>query len=346
MVRDYGQNLVTEISTNGRIIDVSPNCMELCGYQPKELIGRNVAALVHPDDLARIALDFYQVAKDKGLIQIRFRKKHKSGEWRWMEGAGSVYLTATGEPHCVFILRDITQWAKVAEELGKTEKMESLEEKACGIGHDLKNILGIIWGNILLAKLAANSESKEKFGSIEKVFEKVKSLSDQILSFAQAPKTEKQLIDLTAVIRKSASLTLLNENFDFHVGTSLWPIEAVQQQLNQVFVNLFINAKEAMTEGGVIQVWLENDLERTIERFARPEGKYVRIVVKDTGSGIPDEYLPRLFNPFFTTKPGKKGLGLTTVYSIIKNHGGYIFASSEGGAAFYIYLPVVEDLIG
>lgn len=347
MFAGYTNGLIIEVTAEGDLTYVNQVSFEFLGYSSKELVEMNIKSLVHPDEYEDVLQFCRKILNKQESLQLSIRLKSKDGKWRSLDGDGFSYFTDTGQLRGILILRDINHPGKTEEEIIKTEELESQELLAGSIAHDFKNMLSITWGNILLAKLNAESESKvvEQLSVIGDVLVRAKELSDKLLTFARYSQPVKQIVDLVEIINESTFFCKLNEQVrvELKVAEDLWLIAADKSHLIQAFNNLFLNAVEAMNEGGVIRVWVENNTDRDEEGTTLVKSKHVRIIIQDTGNGIPDYCLSQIFEPFFTTKPGKKGLGLTTVYSIIKNHGGKIFAHSEGGAVFHIYLPAAHE---
>jgi PAS domain S-box-containing protein len=248
----------------------------------------------------------------------------------------------------VLVFRDITEKRKIEQELQKTAKLESVGILAGGIAHDFNNILTAILGNISLANIYAKSENKisNKLKDAEKACLRAKDLTQQLLTFSKGGEPVKKPISIAMLVKESATLSLSGSNSrcKFFIPSDLWLIEADEGQISQVINNLLINADQAMPEGGIIEIHCENIVIEENGHLPLKQGNYVKILIKDHGIGISKDHLPRIFDPYFTTKHKGSGLGLATVYSIIKRHGGYIEIESEKGIGtiFHIYLPATE----
>jgi PAS domain S-box-containing protein len=248
----------------------------------------------------------------------------------------------------VLVFRDVTLNARVEEELLRSEKLESLSVLAGGIAHDFNNILTGILGNISLvgAELSGNTAVREWIEEAEKACLLAKELTQQLLTFAKGGAPIKRLCDGAAVIREAASFARHGSavSCQYKIARDLWPIEADEGQLMQVIQNMVINSVQAMPAGGTITFTAENITLAGDNRFLRAPGPYLKCSISDEGMGIPQELLPRIFDPYFSTKPGGNGLGLATCYSIVKNHQGHIEVSSTPGAGttFEIYLPAAD----
>ena len=248
----------------------------------------------------------------------------------------------------VLVFRDVTEKRQLEQELQKTAKLESVGILAGGIAHDFNNILTAILGNITLANIYAKSENKvsNRLKDAEKACLRAKDLTQQLLTFSKGGEPVKKPISIAMLAKESATLSLSGSNTrcKFFIPSDLWLVEADEGQINQVINNLLINADQAMPEGGIIEIHCENIVIEANGHLPLTQGNYVKILIKDHGIGISKDHLSRIFDPYFTTKHKGSGLGLATVYSIIKRHGGHIRIESEVGIGtiFHIYLPATE----
>lgn len=248
----------------------------------------------------------------------------------------------------VGIVRDITANKKMEEERIRSGKLESLGVLAGGIAHDFNNLLTGIIGNASLARMLCNPEEKvyQRLVELESASMRAKDLTQQLLTFAKGGAPIKKITYIGNLIRESVTFAMRGSNItcDFSLPEDLPTVEVDEGQISQVIHNLIINAEQAMPGGGIIKAYAENLSVTPSSGLPISDGEYVKIAITDTGVGIPRENLIRIFDPYFTTKEEGSGLGLATVYSIIKNHGGYITAESEIGAGttFYIYLPASQ----
>jgi two-component system cell cycle sensor histidine kinase/response regulator CckA len=245
----------------------------------------------------------------------------------------------------VLVFRDVTSSRKRMEEMQRADKLESVGILAGGIAHDFNNLLTSIMGNISMAQLspACDAETADLLAKADGACERAKDLTRQLLTFAKGGAPVKETVSLGELIRSSSIFALTGSNVcaEFDIAEDLPPVDADRGQISQVLNNLVINAAEAMPAGGVMTIRADrmqlggNDLPNL------PGGAYVRISVRDRGTGIPNDVLPRIFDPYFTTKQHGSGLGLATCYSIIRKHGGHIAADSEPGqgSTFRFYLP-------
>jgi signal transduction histidine kinase/CheY-like chemotaxis protein len=246
-------------------------------------------------------------------------------------------------------VRDITERKKLEEELRKAHKLESLGVLAGGIAHDFNNLLTGILGNISLAKIMTdpNLKSFKRLDDAEKALWRARHLTQQLMTFSKGGTPVKITASIEQIVMDSASFVLHGSNVrcEFAVPENVWPVEVDEGQMNQVINNLIINADQSMAGGGIIEVGIENVTVARMNDMFLTEGRYVKISIRDHGVGIPGKYLHKIFDPYFTTKQRGSGLGLASVYSIIKHHGGYIGVESEVGVGttFQIYIPASEN---
>jgi PAS domain S-box-containing protein len=245
---------------------------------------------------------------------------------------------------------DITEHRKMEEELLKAQKLESLGVLAGGIAHDFNNMLTVILGNIVLAKMRLNKDDNVylRLDKAENAIHRAKDLTSNLLTFSKGGELSKKPVAIGKLIKDTANFALSGSRSkcEFTIPDDLWPIEADEGQISQVIENIIINADQSMPEGGTITVQCDNIVVDTHELQLLKEARYIRISITDHGPGISDEIRKKIFDPYFSTKEGKSGLGLATSYSIIKKHGGQLTVESEpdGGASFHVYLPASEML--
>ena len=250
------------------------------------------------------------------------------------------------------------QKKKLEVQLQQAQKLESLWVLANGMAHDFNNFLTVIMGNIDLAKddLQRGSETYNILTEAEKGCMRAKNLTQRFRPFSEDVVLRKEVNSLAGLINDSTNPALLKSNVKskFFIPDDLWLVEFDEEQLKQAISNLILNAREAMPEGGIIRVSAKNfSIEAEHEESGVPlkEGRYVKVCIQDKGAGIPEEHLPKIFDPYFSTKEiGPQqgmGLGLTVSYCIIKKHNGYIFVDSkEGfGTTVCIYIPASEEEI-
>jgi PAS domain S-box-containing protein len=245
----------------------------------------------------------------------------------------------------VVVFRDVTAKQKSEAELLKESKLESVGLLAGGIAHDFNNILQGIIGNLSLARMNAHSTEKmlERLAGVEKSAQRAKDLTQQLVMFARGGAPIRKQVQLNNSIREATLFALSGGSVqcEFSLPADLWPVDVDEGQFRQVISNIVLNAVQAMPDGGRIEVRAEN-VEVTAG-FLPPlgPGRYVKISIRDYGVGISPENLPRIFDPYFTTRKHARGLGLASAYSVIRKHDGQINVDSQvgRGTTFHLYLP-------
>ncbi len=247
-------------------------------------------------------------------------------------------------------INNITEKHLLEEEQLKTQKLESIGLLAGGIAHDFNNLLQGVFGYINMAKMTFDKKDKalDMLEQAEKALHQSVNLTDQLLTFSKGGNPAKKPMSLKLVIEKTVRFALSGSKSDFHfeVDPELWHVNGDAGQLGQVIHNIVLNADQSMPLGGVVNVAARN---LTADDSALPsslaKGSYVELLIKDSGVGIPKQYLDKIFDPYFTTKEKGSGLGLATCYSIIRNHGGQIYVTSEvgKGTVFSLYLPALTE---
>ncbi len=327
--------------------------IDLSGRTAEELTRTPFADLIHPDD-HEIALERYgrRIAGENIPGPQAYRYLNKSGEILWVQ-MNSVPITWEGRPATLHFARDLTQEKKLEAQFQMAQKMEAVGTLAGGIAHDFNNILMGIQGHISLMLFDLDS-SHPHYESLKKIEEQVKSganLARQLLAFARRGKYEVKATDLNQIVQQSSGMferTKKEIKVSRKYQEKIWPVEVDRNQIEQVLLNLYVNAWQAMQEGGNLYLETQNITlgPDYIKPFAVQPGKYVRISVRDSGVGMDKKTSDRIFEPFFTTKEMGRGtgLGLASVYGIVKNHGGFITVYSEvgHGTSFHIYLPASE----
>jgi len=334
------------------------NCqtISLSGYSAEELTKISFTGLIHPDDREAV-LDWYRrrVQGEKIPAIQTYRILTKSGEELWVQ-FNSVPIIWEGRPATLNFARDMTREKKLEAQFQTAQKMEAIGSLAGGIAHDFNNLLMGIQGHVslLLFDLDPGHPYYESLKKIEGQVKNGANLSSQLLAFARRGKYEVKPSDVNKIIQQTSSMFERTRR-EIHIHRKfqegIWTIEVDRGQIEQVLMNLYVNAWQAMPEGGNLYLESRNvTLDRDhIKSFSAEPGNYVRIAVRDTGTGMDQKTRQRIFDPFFTTKEMGRGtgLGLASVYGIIKNHGGFIDVYSEigEGTTFNIYLPVLDQKI-
>ncbi len=310
---------------------------------------------VHPDDVQNIALPALQQLKKLQPTSIEVRYETSKGIWRWHRSRLTPRLEADGLVFVDGIETDVTERVVLEEQFRHAQKMEAVGQLAGGVAHDFNNILTAVLGyaDLLLSRMSKSDPSRPAVDEIRKGGERAASLTRQLLAFSRRAATQPRVVDLNAAIRDLVPMVrrLVGENirFDVHLSDAIRRVRVDPTQLEQVIVNLVVNARDAMPKGGVITIRTDNLVLDAGQSEAGPgdldPGAYVRLRLSDTGMGIAPDVLQHIFEPFFTTKePGRgTGLGLATVYGIVRQHSGRVRVVSEPdhGTEFEILLPEV-----
>ena len=335
----------------GRIKFANPRMQRVLGYSLDELANTNLASLVHKEDLPLFE-DWSRQGFANGAAAANsssLRLINKAGEELWVQ-MNPVGITWEGQPASLNFLRDITLQKKLEVQLFRAEKMEAIGTLAGGIAHNFNNLLMGIQGNAFLVLMDTPSEHRhhEKLKNIERLVESGSRLTSQLLGYARGGKYTSKPINLNQVITETAhTFSLTKKEITIHedLAKDLFTIVADRGQIEEVLMNLFVNAADAMQRGGDLYLKTANTThEDLIEKtYEVAPGEYALLTVKDTGIGMDAKTMERAFDPFFTTKEVGRGtgLGLASVYGIVKAHGGYIeVESSPGeGTCFSIYFP-------
>jgi two-component system, cell cycle sensor histidine kinase and response regulator CckA len=334
----------------------------LYGYTAQEAIGRNLLDLIIPQEMRGDVEKAIQQMAETGqpIPASELSLMRKDGSRVAVFSSHAIVKLPGREPELFCIDIDLTERKQVEEEkrrleehLQRAEKMEAIGTLAGGIAHDFNNLLMGIQGyaSLTLMDLHPSHPHYERLKRIEEQVQSGADLTKQLLGFARGGRYDAKPADMNDIINKSSSMfgrTKKEISINRQYGKDLWAVEADLGQMEQVFMNLYVNAWQAMPGGGEIYLETENVLlsdEQAISYSVRP-GKYVKISVTDTGTGMDEKTRERIFDPFFTTKGMGRGtgLGLATVYGIVKGHKGAINVYSEPGhgTTFNIYLPASE----
>ncbi len=347
---------ICRCTLGGRFLDVNPALINMLGHASVEDVLQLDARrelFVNPLELDRLVEDYRRTGSLNG-VEVQWRRKDARVIIVRLSGCAA---TTTDEPGEVLelIAEDITDRRQLEEQLRQAQKMDAVGRLAGGVAHDFNNLLMVINGytEVLLEQLEKGSAMHQKVESIQQAADRAATLTRQLLAFSRKQLLELKVVDVNTVIGDMERLLrpLIGENIELvtRLSSDAGHTRADAGQLEQVIMNLVVNAKDSMPDGGRLTVQSSDVTVRQNfreHRFIQP-GRYAVISVSDTGHGMDKETQSRIFEPFFTTKEKGKGtgLGLSTVYGIVKQSNGYVFAQSELGAGttFYVYLPRVED---
>ncbi|MBF0566841.1 MAG: PAS domain S-box protein [Nitrospirae bacterium] len=346
---DNAGEAIIHAGTQGYILDVNKKAEELSGYAKEELLSMHYGALFTPGEMSHG--DNHNGDDPTGYV---FEKEspmaygisllRKDGKTLPVEATSSTIVHGS-ERISQIILRDVSYRKKIEEEVQKSQRLESIGVLAGGIAHDLNNILTALLGNlyVAMAKSEENSEACAILRDTEHIVDKAKNLSRQLLTFSKGGAPVMKPASMKSILRDSIdfSMSTYNAVCETSIQDDLWPVNADEGQIVQVMNNVILNAVQSMNDGGTIKIACENVTVTGDMKIPVPNGNYVRVIVKDTGFGIPAHLQSKIFDPYFTTKPDGNGLGLSICYSIVKKHDGYVTVeSAEGkGSAFSVYLP-------
>lgn len=341
---------------NGRYLDANPTFLTLLGYDRDELLGRTVEELEIWEEPQQRNLLFSQLNSSQPTKPVEASFRTRSGELRRVEIAAERILV-NDEPCILAITQDVTEAKLLEQQFRQSQKMEAVGRLAGGIAHDFNNMLGVIIGYSEIAReqVPAEHPSQKHLQEIRKAANRATDLTRQLLAFSRQQVLSPRALNLNSVVHHVSKMlrAVIGEDISLVLRPTepLGSVCADLGQIEQVLMNLAVNARDAMPKGGTIVIETANtDLEPSSaqRQQAVSPGPYVTISVTDNGVGMDESVKARLFEPFFTTKePGKgTGLGLSTAYGIVKQSGGYIWVKSEPdkGATFTICLPRVDQL--
>jgi PAS domain S-box-containing protein len=336
-------------NSEGRYVDVNPRALSMLGYSRDELIGMTSEDIVAPNEAAHV---------DAALTEINQGIEHRR-EWQFRRKDGSkfdadVQATVMADGRILALIRDVSDRRRLEDQLRQSQKMEAVGRLAGGVAHDFNNSLGVILGYTELLMREASGTQKGKLEQIMKATKRAAGLTRQLLAFSRKQIVDPKVLDLNAVSSDLEEMLgrLIGEDIDLAIvpGAHLGQVKADPGQLEQVVMNLCVNARDAMPDGGLLRIETANvelDAGQIVQHETMAPGRYVMLAVSDTGGGMDKEILSKIFEPFFTTKAEGKGtgLGLAMVYGIVKQAGGYVgvFSKVGHGTTFKIYLPRIDE---
>jgi len=344
------------VAQDGLVKFPNPKCLETSGYSGEELTQIPFADLIHPEDRQMITdRHLRRLAGKKVPGAYAFRIINKKGEVVWVT-LEAILITWEGRPATLNFLRDTTEQRLLEAQLLQAQKMEAVGNLAGGLAHDFNNLLQAIQGytEVLLFNKEEGGEGYAELKEIERATERASDLTRQLLTFSRKVESKLRPLDLNGEIRQTEKLlsrTLPKMiQIELNLADDLKAVQADPAQIEQILMNLAVNARDAMPDGGRLVIETENtslDEDYCENHLGANKGDYVLLTISDTGHGMDRRTLRHIFEPFYTTKEIGKGtgLGLAMVYGLVKNHDGYINCYSElgQGTTIKIYLPVIEQ---
>jgi PAS domain S-box-containing protein len=351
LISENVADLIAVLDLNGKRLYTSPSYKDILG-DPQSLRGTDSFQEIHPEDRDRIKQIFQETVKTGVGKRAEYRFLLKNGAIRQIESQGSVIKDKDGKiSQIIVVSRDVTEKKILELQFLRSQRMESIGTLAGGIAHDLNNVLApIVMAIDILRKKNPDKTSQQILDSLESSAQRGADIVKQVLAFARGIEGDRLLLQPKHII--SEIVKIIKETFPrsidirTEVPKILWTISADPTQMHQVLLNVCVNARDAMLDGGKLTISAENifiDENYSKMHSEAKVGPTVMITISDTGMGIPSKILDKIFEPFFTTKEMGKGtgLGLSTVHAIVKSHGGFINVYSEvaKGTTFKIYFP-------
>jgi two-component system cell cycle sensor histidine kinase/response regulator CckA len=342
---DYSPEAII-VHNQGQVLFVNQAAVKLFGAEkPSDLVNGSVLDRVHPDYRGMVMQRIRQEETGQLVPPLEEKFLRLDGSAVDVEVLGAPFVYQ-GKPTILVMARDITTRKRMEQALFQAQRLESVGVLAGGIAHDFNNILQVIRGNALMAQVNLDDGDNVQFclTAIEKAVAHAVSLTSQLLTFSKGGAPITRSTSIEALLEESAAFVLRGSKtaYTLDFAPNLYFVEVDSEQINQVIHNLVLNAEQAMPHGGVITISAANvEIDTVSSELSLKPGPYVKIAVKDQGLGMAEDVLERAFDPYFTTKKGGSGLGLSSCYSIISRHGGTIKAESvEGqGSIFTFYLP-------
>jgi PAS domain S-box-containing protein len=346
---ETSQDLILITDGYGTFTMVSPSVRLILGWEPEDMIGRSGQAFLHPEDLEPTRQELRHARHGREVRNFRGRYRHRDGRF-----VSLLWMGVWSEPdrRHYFVGRDMTELDRAEAQLRQAQKMEAVGQLTGGIAHDFNNILMVVMANIeeLEEDERLAPDLRELVSNVERATQRASDLTRQLLAFSRRQALQPEQTDANELVTATARLMrrTLGEAVEIRTlpEVGLWPIEIDRSQLQAALVNICINARDAMPEGGRLSIETRNVTVDPPHMRQHPDatpGPHVMIAVTDTGSGIAPEHVDKIFEPFFTTKPlgVGTGLGLSMVYGFVRQSNGHIVVDSQlgRGTTIRIYLP-------
>ncbi len=339
---DGTEDMVSVLDAQGYYRYVSASFERTLGYAPSELIGTMAFNLIHPDDLEPVLRTFSTGVQQPGAVRrMQYRLLHKAGHWRSVEGVGRNLLDDPIVAGIVISSRDVTERLTLEAQLRQAQKLEAVGRLVGGVAHDFNNLLTIILGGMeaLEEQIPVGDGRRAEIRPIAEAGERAATLVGQLLAFSRQQMVTPVVLDLNLLVADLRVLLgrLVEDDVTVRLQPAAAPalVRADAGQIEQVLLNLVANARDAMPDGGAIEIELEiiSVPDETASGHDMPAGRYVRLAVRDNGIGMTEETLTHAFDPFFTTKETGRGtgLGLASVYGIVKQSQGHVWLESIPG---------------
>jgi len=354
LIAEQTRDLIYVLDTKGQFTYVSPSFHRTLGHAPETLVGRKAFRYVHPEDELTIQTLFQESFLAKADRTAQFRYRHAGGAWRLFESVVNWALDETGNPmKAVVVARDIEDRKHMEDQIRHAQKMEAVGRLAGGVAHDFNNLLTAINGysDLLLRSLDKMDPRRADVEEIKDTAARAAALTQQLLAFSRRQITNPTVVDINQMLSHLEKMLRRLIGEDIRLKTALAPglyrVKADMGQMEQVLLNLSVNARDAMPNGGTLEISTQNWDVASDEDDEVPSGAYAKLVITDTGCGMDESTLSHLFEPFFTTKEKGRGtgLGLSTVYGIVQEAGGFIHVTSRPGegTSFRIYFPMISE---
>lgn len=347
---EYSPVGIVICNEQGRLLQVNPAFARMLGYEVDEM-PETFGNITHSDDMQESMTLFKEtVAGTRDGFSIRKRYMRRDGNVLW----GNLHVRVVRDEAGAFMyslamIEDITERLKLEREMLRSRNLESLGALAGGIAHDFNNMLAVMLNNVSVARnmLEPQTPAYGKLLGVEGKFVHARDLTRQLMTFADGGAPLRQTTSVGSLLEDTVRFGLSGSGVrvSFGIPSSLWSAKIDAAQISQVINNIVLNAIDAMQGSGMLNVSVENVEIKSGDSLLLRPGDYVRLEISDSGPGIPEDVLPRIFDPYYTTKSHGTGLGLAISYSIVKRHEGYIQADSppDGGACFTIFLPATLE---